>query len=451
MLLWAVVLVLSAWLTYRSFQGALPAVGFLAFLAFLPLPVIVPSLPGGFELYEVAMIPVLALVLARGVSRAAAMAALAAGVVLTYGVLLGLAESNSLAAIRLDVRRIVVMVLAIVAGGLWIHQDVRRQVARLLPWLLWVAAILALAASTGLVEIAGRIRVASLDASDVGGATRLQIPPLYLSAAVLCGLASAYVAGVLRVKMWRMLFPAAVIVVLGFTRNTVLAISVAAVVAILCTRQWTSVTRAVRLGIGSLVSVGLLTGLVWLMPASNVSTYIVTQGSSFNDRVIQGLRPSSLANDDSTRFRLQGEIPYLKRAIEARPLLGHGFGYAYRPAAVTGRAVTEESLRLVYYAHNFYLWIFAKGGLIAGTILLYVLWRPVFTAVRLRSATSVVVVGPLAGLLVASVVAPMPTGSPTSLLLGLICGAAFATVSQAKPDHFAELDASKNAPVSPDS
>ncbi|MFC3952702.1 O-antigen ligase family protein [Aeromicrobium fastidiosum] len=225
------------------------------------------------------------------------------------------------------------------------------------------------------------------------------------------------------------------IVVLGFSRNAILAIGVAVLFAILVSPRIQSVVRSIRLVSTASLSAAALTLLLFLLPASSATVWFEQQISSFNSRVLDGIRPGAIQADRSAQFRFQGENPYLKEAIAQSPVTGHGFGYPYRPAAVAGRTETDATVDLVYYAHNYYLWIWTKCGLLGGSVLLLTLLSPAIGAVRRRAVSTVGATAPLAGLMAASVVAPMPNGSPTSALVGALCGAGLALLSHSAKTH----------------
>lgn len=108
--------------------------------------------------------------------------------------------------------------------------------------------------------------------------------------------------------------------------------------------------------------------------------------------------------------------------IQKSPLWGNGFGYAYKPIN-TGRALSDKSENLQCYAHNFYLWLLVKAGPVGFLLFLVPIARVLVAALRGSGHVALTTGALAAGLLAVSFVAPMPLGSPTAVLLGLVTGA----------------------------
>ena len=70
-------------------------------------------------------------------------------------------------------------------------------------------------------------------------------------------------------------------------------------------------------------------------------------------------------------------------AIREAPLFGHGFGYAYQPPF--GPAGRFAATFGPYYAHNFYLWLLAKAGIIGLVGFAMFALVPIIRAVRTQS------------------------------------------------------------------
>lgn len=414
-------------------QVAIPVV-LLIFLAFATFPASVPDTVSASG-FTVGLYEPLALLLAifafpacpRGVQHAV----LAGLGFLAVFSLVGLLRESTVDGVLQDTRRLAILIIAIPIG--WFALE-RVRSTRLLQGLvvtLWFSAGVSVAASIGILEIDGRVRAASLALGEVTGssAVRLQTPTTYLAVAVLSGIVAwclLFGFSERRARRWMLALgvPASAIFVFGFARNAVLTLLVAAVF-VLVTRGSRRMAQPLARGFGLVVAVGAAGIFVRLLLSGTASAeWIDLQATSFATRVLGGLTPSGISGDSSVQFRLQQENPYLFAAIRESPVFGHGFGYAYKPL-FTGRAfsadVDPEGFR--QYAHNFYLWTAVKCGAVGLLAVLVPLLR--LGRQSLASDRATALFAPTLGLLVASLVAPMPTGSPTSLLLGLLFGATY--------------------------
>jgi O-antigen ligase len=104
-----------------------------------------------------------------------------------------------------------------------------------------------------------------------------------------------------------------------------------------------------------------LIGLMILIILISIpGTSIINYMDAGLNRITRGLDPQTLAQDDSTQWRVM-EMGYAFQSIAQHPLLGVGLGNFYRPA-VTRDVYTPYTLR--YYIHIAYLWVFIDMGLV---------------------------------------------------------------------------------------
>lgn len=419
------------------------AVVVMMFAAFTALPAAWPQglTFAGFsvEFYEPILLTLGAISLMR-VPRAIARWVIVALTFLALFGLIGLVRESTLGGVLQDTRRLVLLVLAVPIGWLIAERLQRRAVLVGVTVILWVSAIFTALGSAGLIEVGGRTRAASLAQGMVTSeaAVRMLTSATYLAVAVLCGLIAATLLLERHERgsrFWLVALgaPAALIFVLGFARNAVVALTVATLVSLLAQGRFSRTHRLAMLGWFLVASVLLLSTVRVLGTGTSAGQWMDLQVASFVERVIGGLTPAGISNDNSAQFRFAQENPYLLEGIIQSPVYGHGFGYPYKPAQ-TGRNLGENSEAFRLYAHNFYLWLPVKTGVIGILFFIGSVVPLLKRAVMARVA--VVTAAPLAGLLVASLVAPMPTGSPTSALLGLLAGATF-RLTQTSPNPHA--------------
>lgn len=342
------------------------------------------------------------------------------GTMLGWGILLGFAQGHELAKIQYDVHLPIVMTLAIyVSAGVWqYHPEIIRRSVRLIALSLWFSAVLTILGSAGAVRLTGRSEGTSLFTDASSAATRLLTAATHPAVVVLCVVITGVVIG-----QWRsshlLIFaaPASLIIFLGFSRNSIVALIAALGFAFLSVTTlklgispW---LRAIR---GTLIVTTVAIATIFLTPRDS---WLAQQIGGFDQRVIGGLESRTVANDPSIRYR-ERENSSLISAIAEAPILGHGFGYPYQPAVDSEMPFFRDATR--YYGHNFYLWSAVKLGILQAALLLLALTRPLMAAARRGSGQQVKLGAAAAGLLVISTVAPMPLGTPTAVLLGALIG-----------------------------
>jgi hypothetical protein len=355
---------------------------------------------------------------ARALVRLAALVSL-----LVFWVVTGLANGHDAVRVLVDTRLFAYLCLALFVAASVAGTEVVARAVRLIPAVLWISAGTTIAASVLGFGIAGmQIGAAgSLDGSE--SADRLISPATYASVAVLCAVLALWLTGKKSLRATLVFTaPALTMVFLSFTRNAIISIAVACVFAVVASKDFQAVRRVAMLGL-------VLSGLIFLITIGEPVLrqvaglgWALNQFDAFSGRVLGGITGSALAADGSAQFRFDQENVYLVPEIFRSPVFGHGYGYAYKPLE-TGRFVTDKGEALRYYAHNFYLWILVKAGVVGFLLFAFSVISPVLTRMNARSTAAQVAAGAAAaGLLAASFVAPMPLGAPTSVVLGVAVG-----------------------------
>ena len=322
-----------------------------------------------------------------------------------------------------DVRGLVDLTLALfVASRLAGSRHAGQALIALRLALWWSAALILVASVTGL-ELSGRSEDASLGITGAtSDATRFltvaTFPALAVAAAVLGAIALGAVS---LAAAWSYWVPCLPILLLAFSRNSLLGLAVAGVFAALCARSDKRMASFAARGVAALGLVALV-ALVGptVMAALPPDSWAATQVTGYSNRVLGGIRSETLARDPSTLFR-EGENEAMGRAVVDSPVVGHGFGYAYK--APRGPSGQFEAVTAPYYGHQFYLWLTMKTGLVGACLVLWVFFAPLGRALRSVTGPGVALGSAAAALLAVSVVAPLPIGIPTGVQFGAILGA----------------------------
>lgn len=290
---------------------------------------------------------------------------------------------------------------------------------------LWFSAGMAILGSSGGIRLAGRTESLQMDTGDA--ANRVITSTLIPAIAVLTALVAAQIAGRVKPVAYLALgLPALVIAVLAFSRNTLLSVGVAAVVAFFASMGWSAVRRAARLTlIGAGILAVTLPGALFLLGDTTAGTWLGHQITGFSHRVLGRTSTNALAVDPSTLARL-AEDANLNQTIAAAPVFGHGLGYAYQ-LPFGGDDPTEFTQSLgTTYAHNFYLWWLAKAGAAGmGAFALFAL-TPMVRALRSASVPAKISAAVSCGLLVMCIVDPLPEDPANAMTLGMALGSALA-------------------------
>jgi hypothetical protein len=291
---------------------------------------------------------------------------------------------------------------------------------------VWFSAIMVMLASTTNIELVGTSEAASLAVYGGDIATRFLTPSTFLAVVIAAVCITCLISGNprrFRVSVW--LIPAAVLIVLSFSRNHLLGLAVAVLFALLAFRSSRSVVAAVWAA-----SIVVLIGVLIQLGAANVfaglpaTDYVAAQAHGYVERVINGLKPENQAIDSSVQYRRK-ETATLTKKISESPLIGHGFGYAYKaPSGPPGSFFREAA---PYYAHNFYLWFLLKAGWLGMVFFAWMAFVPLAKILfKPTSTLQVATASAAVGLLAISVFAPIPNDSPGAPLLGAVLGIAVA-------------------------
>jgi O-antigen ligase len=405
--------------------------------SFTALPIWVPRAVsvGGLNLnvYEAFLILAAAGWLLYGKSRRNTdlTAAFLAGFLVLAALISVLAQMPA-AAVIFETRRLLVLAVAIfVAGRAWGTAD--RVYLRAIGAVLWVSAVITILASATGLDLGQRALAASLEYGDELAATRLLTEATYLGVAVLSACLCLFLASNLSKRAAvGLVLPAVLVVLLSFSRNPLLSLGVAAVVALISAPTFATLIRALKLALIAGATLLVVWGTSLLDPGGPVERWLSSQFLGFADRVIGGLSSDALSADSSALYRAQQETPYLVLAFQQSPVFGHGFGFEYKPD-FTGRryASAEIAVAASRYAHHFFLWMLVKTGLVGLLAFLTLTLIPALRALGRRTPAMVTALAAaLLGMFAQSFVAPMPIGTPTCLLFGALVGAVAAGLPQ---------------------
>lgn len=406
--------------------------------AFLTMPNFVPSqvpVPGFsmylFEpfLYMAAFVALLRLPRSHTTDVASGFLVLA----ITAGGILSLTGGATVTHVVSDVRSLLYFACALFMAGRYASVAKVARVKTLVWVLLWFSAALVLFSSATGIPIGGRQEEGTLylEGSGVAGeaATRILTGTTNLALPVLAGYLGLWVMGKTRTgSAVRFFLPALIISFLGFSRNTILGVAVAIVFSLVVlgsVQTWRSAVRRLLAVAAACLGLYVALPLLQLLPGAN---FVATQVDTYASRVIDGLSQQTLSLDTSVLYR-ERENLFLFQAIGEQPLFGHGFGYAYKPGE--GQIGSFWADKGTIYAHNFYLWVMVKSGLVGLGSWLVLLALPITRAFRLREPGTLFLASGAVSLMAVSFVAPMPLGSAGSVAIGAFIGAAIAFPSAA--------------------
>lgn len=358
----------------------------------------------------------------------------ALSVFLAVGMFGALLNHPGLGLLGRDARGPLQLVFGVVIGMAAVR-DVRlmRLLLRTLSVILWWAA-LAVAASvvTGLDLTFGHITAPDTLINNVQttfASNRYQLDASNVAALVLAATITMLLLGQIRFRtaMIAFLIPSIFLTFESFSRNNLLALGAALLTAlIVAVRRGSVIPTIFRLLTGTML---LIAAAIVVYNAISVTAGILGQPNplavqlaTYRGRVLDVLSGANLQGDASAQFRTI-EYGYAKQSFASSPLIGHGFGYQYRPVlpfdpfGLAGGTI---------YAHNWYGWVIAKVGIVGAVSLAIILLGPLRTA--LHSARScnaalstVVLVSTLCALAV-MYVAPLPEAPGSSLYVGAVAG-----------------------------
>ena len=300
---------------------------------------------------------------------------------------------------------------------------------------LWFSAAAVILGNLGVIVLRARADDASIlaEGSAPSGVVRVLTPATQLGVATLAVCISVTILNPRRAaSVLALVLPAAVITIFAFSRNSIVIIGLTVILTPILARS----------GRGLLRSIGVTAGfvLVYFLLGSALSSVSDIRSlarfkaiyDAYQGRVVEGFSSVSLSRDTSIRYR-EVETQYLRSAIGGNSLwFGHWFGYAYKPPRDLGSPATA------YYAHNFYLWLLVKTGLVGFTTytlsIVTLMWKSLpLEAGGIRAAF----ISCAIGFLTLSWAVPFPVASSTSVVLG-----ALLAVSVALPRGWDGSDAS---------
>jgi O-antigen ligase len=312
------------------------------------------------------------------------------------------------------------MVIGFVLAMLIVYGNHVTWSVRVMVVTLWVSAGMAIASSLHFIRLAGRAESLE-DTTGANQALRMILSTQTPATAVLSALVASAIVGRVRPSVYLVLGPpAAIISLLSFSRNTLIAMAVAGGVALLASLSWAAVRRMVAASaVVAAVGAAAIPGVLFLLQRSEAAAWLSDQLAAFGRRVIGGVSSDALAVDISALDRLR-EINLLKDVIAQAPLFGHGMGFPYQPP--DGDDEFHSTFHPAY-SEQFYLWWLAKAGAVGMVVFALFALTPLILALRCGSAPARISAATAAGLLAISAVWPLPEMPMDALGLGLALGA----------------------------
>lgn len=308
---------------------------------------------------------------------------------------------------------------------------------------LWVSLAVIMLSMVFKFKLAGRTEAAALFLNSSGAgtseSTRFLTAASEISVLVLCASIALVLAGRSTVRQAApFLVPSLLMTFLSFSRNSFLAVGLAVVFAIILAR--TVKPLAVTVKVAAFAAIPIL-----IFTLANASfgvpggAFVTAQIDAFMSRVVGGLDTSTLSDDTSAIARMN-EDAYLMKAIGESPVVGHGFGFAYRPPV--GSPGTFAATKGQYYGHNFYLWLMTKTGILGLGAFFFIAITPVLVCLRRRSNEALALASASAGLLLSIAFAPFPNdvSNGGSLAVGILLGALVAATTKIEPKHDLVVD-----------
>jgi len=312
--------------------------------------------------------------------------------------------------------------LGFVLGMLIVYGNHVKSSMRAMLVVLWFSAAMAVLSSAAGLQLAGRAE--SLEGTT--GATeavRFILTTQTAATAVLSALVAATIVCRVRPIMYLAFgLPTLLISLLSFSRNTLIAMAIAGLVAFLGTMSWAAVRRLLKAAaIGVTVIAVAIPGMLILLQQSKMGIWLSDQLTAFSERVLGGISSDALAADDSAQARVR-EFNLLKELIPEAPVFGHGLGYAYQ-----GPNNTDEFGTIFYpaYSENFYMWWLAKAGAVGMAAFLLLALTPLILAIRCAEAPAKISAAVIASLMAVSIVWPLPEQPHDALAIGMAFGIAF--------------------------
>lgn len=343
-----------------------------------------------------------------------------------------------------DIAREATFLLEMVAGfmlaQLIVYGSYIKGTIRVIALVLWFSAGMIIASSLHLIRLGGvsyslEHETGTTEAVRVG--THTATPAMV----ILTALVAAHIVG--RVKLTTSLAlapPALIVSLLAFSRNLLISVVVAAVVAFAATLGWHALRRtATFTAVGAAILAVTVPGALFLLQHSAAGAWLSDQFTAYHNRVLGGVSTHALAVDESTQSRLRENAHLFPKIAEA-PVFGHGLGYPYQ-APLWKRETFGAT-----YAHNFYLWWLSKAGAAGMTAFALFALAPIIRGLRSGVPAAKISAAVCVGLLMVCIVDPLPEEGANALSLGMALGAAmvFAGLRRRREDA-SEVDAARTA------
>jgi O-antigen ligase len=307
-----------------------------------------------------------------------------------------------------------------------------RAVRRVLTGVLWSTAVLVVVESaSGLRLLTGRVEtvngVTPVRGSAGLDATRFLVPSKDLALLVCCAALALILRGGSR-GLWSrlgpaLLVPSVALVFFSFSRRALLAAAAAALFVLLVSSAPRVLVRVLVL-----VPIASLAVTVLLLVPLPQDSYVARQADAFTTRVVEGLGADARAQDLGIAFR-NLENQYAWASFRESPAVGHGLGATYRPD-LPGQPFTAADRDFGRtYAHDFYLWLAVKLGLLGVLTFAVFVIAPLHALVKKyagsavdRSRLLLPVAAGVVGLCAVNVVSPVFNEPATAVLLGCTLG-----------------------------
>lgn len=345
---------------------------------------------------------------------------------------IGFSKGYSLQDINADTRPIFNMLVGIFVITTVIAVGDGLRYIKTITAVLVISAFIMIFASVAGVPLAGREETAQLYTTTGGLVSGGSDALRYLTSTTPLALAALlFTVALVALKRARLatvapvLLSSLVISFLGFSRNTLLALAgtIAFIVLLAFVHGWLMATVGRLLETAAMSA--LLLGLVVLgSNAVGGGAWIESQISGYTNRVFAGLNQSTAAVDTSTQDRLL-EDRYIVRAGEGHELTGNGLGTRYKPAMGPSTEFAADKGEL--YAHNFYGWLYVKGGVLGVSAFVAMILGGILPALRRRYRSQALgaASATLFGLAVTLIVMPLPLDHGNSLLLAMVMSVCF--------------------------
>jgi len=397
------------------------------FTAFATFPASVPGgkLVGGTIIYIFEVFLILALVsLVLGRSEKEPIFALP-WIYLLFAIppiVTGLLGGNDRSWIISEARPFFALAAAFTLTELLIRGGLAAQAAKVVSVMLWFSTLMILASALAGLQLQRASRsIEGADGSAIAGEVRrfmtaTQAPAL---AALLAITVLSVLCGTSLTKWVAWGLPAACILFLAFTRNSLVAVATAIIAALVVRAHQAALFRVLKAAFIAVTAILSLVIVIQLTGTSIGAGWIADQFEAYGSRVINGL---TLGGADKSLGARLAENTQLWIAIREAPVLGHGFGYAYQPAF--GRPDSFTATFGPYYAHNVYLWLVAKTGVVGLVGFLGFVSVPIIRGLRSPSPEAKTGAIVAAIILAVGVIAPVMEDEVGAVALGIALGAA---------------------------